>query len=88
MSKALFLVDVLISQIDSSGKTSMAVDYTDFPVIPVVHNHIQKWAKGIEDLALDPLRLEVSIILVGKCGQTAEVIVDQPNVHPLVGFLL
>ena len=82
MAVDFLFVDVLIRQIHAAGKTGVAVDDANLPVVPVVEAQGQDGHKGIEDLALDPVFPKKFIVFGGKGHNAAQVVEHDPHVQP------
>ena len=48
-------VEIFVCQVKASGVAYLVVNDRNFPVIPVVHEDVQKGYQGIKDTALDTL---------------------------------
>ena len=88
VSETFPLVDIFVSQIDAPCEPGMSVNHTDFSVIPVIHDDIQKWPKRIKDLAFNSFCLKLLVVFMGKRGQTPKIIINQPDIHSFFYFFL
>ena len=81
VSEPHFFIDILVRQIDTAGKSRVAVDHRDLPVITVVHDHVQHRPELIKGRAADPVTLKRPVILRRQCIDTPEIVVDQADLH-------
>ena len=79
-------VDIFIGQIDAAGVGYFAVYHHDLAVVAVVHHQREQRHHRVKGNAADMRPLHAHHKVLGQTQQAAEVIVDQPHVHPLRRF--
>ena len=77
------LVDIFICQIDAAGVGHLAVYHHDLAVVAVVHHQREQRHHRVKGDAADMRPLHTHHKVLGQTQQAAEVVVDQPHVHPL-----
>ena len=87
-AKALLGVDVFVREVDAAGVADLSVHHHDLAVVPVVHHHGDEGHHGIERDAADAVPLHPHHKILGQTQQAAEIVVDEPHVHPLRGLPL
>ena len=88
VSKALLLVDILICQIYTTGKSHISINNTEFPMITVILDNIQDWTERIEHLTLDSFGSHGFIIFMRERGKTSHVIINQTDIHTFLNLPL
>ena len=83
VTKALFLIDILICKIDSPGHSHLSVNDKDFSMIPVVHLHGKPRLDRIEHLCLNTKPSQCQIVVLRKRCNTARIIVHDTYLHTL-----
>ena len=76
-------VDIFVCQIDAAGVGYFAVYHHDLAVVAVVHHQREQRHHRVKGDAADMRPLHAHHKVLGQTQQAAEVIVDQPHVHPL-----
>ena len=76
-------IEILVGQIVPAGKAHRAVDDGDFPVVPVVHEHVEHRDDRVEHPALYPrLHHAADEVPVDK-ADAADIIVEEADLHSL-----
>ena len=82
MAEPLHQIGVLVADVDAAGIGHLAVDYGDFPVIPVVEvDAVYITMYRIEHLHLNTSALNGLEGLVGQAGQISEIVEDDMDFH-------
>ena len=76
-------VDIFICQIDAAGVGHLTVYHHDLAVVAVVHHQRKQRHHRVKGDTADMRPLHAHHKVLGQTQQAAEVIVDQPHVHPL-----
>ena len=81
-------VDILVRQVHPPGEAPLPIDDAQLPVVPVVHPQGQHRDQPVEHPALDAPGRHLVIISAGQGEHAAEVVIDQPHLHPGGGLPL
>ena len=82
----LDVVDVLVGEVHAAGKTHLAINDENFPVVAVIIMGRDKGLHRREHPALDAQLFEAAGVIPGQGGELAGAIVHHPDVHALSGL--
>ena len=77
------LVDILVGQIDASGKAHLTVNDHQLAVVSVVEPQGHHGDKAVKDPALDTPGGHLLVVVPGQGEHAAHVVVDEAHLHPL-----
>ena len=87
MPESLFLIDILVRQVDAAREDDFSIDNGAFAVIAVIDHHRENRKDGVERASGDPLFCH-RFGKVGKLGRThTKIVVQNSNFHALRRFL-
>ena len=86
VAEPLLGVDILVREVDAPGVSHAAVHHHDLPVVAVVHDQRHQRHHGVEGDAPDVRPLHPHHEVRRQAQEAAEIVVDEPDVHPLGGL--
>ena len=81
VAEALFQVNIFVRQIHTAGKADLSVHNEEFPVVPVVEPGRQYGDIGVEGTGFDAHLLQFTPISAGQRHNTAEIVIDDPDIY-------
>ena len=81
VTKTTLLINIFISKVNSAGESCFTINNTDFTMITIILNDIQKRTKWIKNLALNAFFAKKAFIMIGKCCEASKTIINQADVN-------
>ena len=88
MPKPRFLVDILIRQINATGKSNITINDCDFTVVTVVLPQVEEWSDWVKCGNPDSFFLHIFDEPGRNPHRAAKIIIDQANIHALLRLAL
>ena len=86
VAEPLPYIDVLVSQVDTSGKANLSVDNEQLTVVPVVQPQGHHRHQPVKHPTLNALFGQNFVVITGKGEHAAKIVVQHPDLHSLSGF--
>ena len=83
VAEPLFFIDILVGQIDAARIGCISVHDHDLPVVAVIHDQRHQRHHRVKRDTADMRPLHLHHEIGRQTQQTAEIVVDEPDIHPL-----